>query len=62
MSRRCGQFFGNLFPNFETLDVKIASSLKKMIPNFALQKEGLSARAEGSDKMTDSFAEHRALS
>ena len=29
---------GNLFPTFETLDVKIASSLKKIIPNSHFRK------------------------
>ena len=30
--------FGHLFPNFETLDAKIASSLKEIIPNSNLKK------------------------
>ena len=39
-------------PIFETLDAKIASSLEKIIPKFALQKEGLSRKADGSKRST----------
>ena len=34
--------FGNLLPDFETLDAKTASSPEEDSPMFALQKEGLS--------------------
>ena len=40
--------FGNQFPDFEMLDAKVASSLKKIIQHSNFKKEGLSSRAEGS--------------
>ena len=44
--------FGPQFPNFEMLDVKIASSLKKIIQNSNFQKRVFCVGAE--KKMTDS--------
>ena len=39
---------GKDFPNFEMLDAKIASSLKKIIQNFRLQENSQSCRADSS--------------
>ena len=53
--------FGNLFPYFETLDGKVASSLKEIIQRFEPQEKSQSGSAEDSIEMTDSFAEDRSL-
>ena len=52
--------FGNLFPNFETLDAKIASFWKKIIPKLHFKKVYLEMHK--AKKITDSFAEGRSLS
>ena len=50
---------GHRIPNFEMLDAKVGSSLKKIIQRIKLQER---VHLAEYNKMTDPFAEDRSLS
>ena len=59
--RTSSSILGISLPNFEVLDARIASALKKIIHNFPLQKGKSVWRNKKPKKRTVSFAAHRLL-